>query len=148
MGVVVSFDYNAWLALFPKFANVVSAPQAQQYFTLATTIHRNDGGGPVKDPVQQLSLLNMLTAHIAKLFAPPTPGGQPNDLVGRINSASEGSVSVQAAYSNNVSEQQAWFIQTKCGAMYWTATAPYRTARYIPNRRRGVVNFGPPGFGV
>src|SRR5262245_25408184 len=101
MGVVASFDYSKWLALFPEFTNVVSSGQAQQYFSIATTIHRNDGGGPVGDQALQLSLLNMVTAHIAKLFAPPAPGQQPNDLVGRINSASQGSVSVQVAYSNN-----------------------------------------------
>lgn len=146
MGVVVQFDYAAWIALYPEFGSTVSQPQAQQYFTIATTIHRNDGGGPVNDPTQQLALLNMMTAHIAALMAPPAPGQQASSLVGRINSASEGSVSVQAAYSNNVSEQMAWFIQTKYGALYWTATAPYRTMRYVPNRNRGVV--GPPGFGV
>ena len=146
MGVVVQFDYGAWSALYPELAAGVSQPQAQQYFNLATAIHRNDGGGPVNDPVQQLSLLNMVTAHIAALFAPPTAGQQPNNLVGRINSASQGSVSVQAAYSNNVSEQQAWFIQTKYGAMYWAAAAPFRTMRYVPSVcRRGVV--GPYGFG-
>ena len=87
----------------------------------------------------------MLTAHIAKLFAPPTTGGS-GGLVGRINSATEGSVSVQAAYSNKVSEQMAWFIQTQYGAMYWSATAPFRRARYVGNLRgRGTV--GPPGYG-
>jgi hypothetical protein len=144
MGVIVSFNYAQWIALYGLTA--VTEPQAQNYFTIATTIHRNDGGGPVSDATQQLALLNMLTAHIATLFAPQSGGAASSGLVGRINSATEGSVSVQAAYSNNVSEQMAWFIQTKYGAMYWTATAPYRTMRYRPSKNRGVV--GPPGFGV
>lgn len=146
MGVVVSFNYALWASTYPEFTNTVNATQAESYFNLATTIHRNDGGGPVNDANQQLSLLNMVTAHIAALFAPQTAGGQATGLVGRIASATEGSVSVQAAYSNNVSQQMAWFIQTKYGAFYWTATAPFRTMRYVPNRNRGVV--GPPGFGV
>jgi hypothetical protein len=146
MGVVVQLNYAQWIAIYPEFTATVNQAQAQQYFQLATTIHRNDGGGPVHSPEQQLALLNMLTAHIAALFAPPAPGQQASTIVGRINSASEGSVSVQAAYSNSVSEQMAWFIQTKYGAMYWMATAPFRTMRYIPNKNRGVV--GPPGWGV
>jgi len=146
MGVIVTFDYAQWITTYPEFEATVSAPQAQQYFQLATTIHRNDGGGPVNNADQQLALLNMLTAHIAALMAPPSAGGQSSGIVGRVNSASEGSVSVQAAYSSNVSEQMAWFIQTKYGAMYWAATAPFRTMRYVPNLNRGVV--GPRGFGV
>lgn len=145
MGVIVAFDYAQWIATFPEFAVTVNPTQAQSYFNLATSIHRNDGGGPVNNEAQQLTLLNLVTAHIAAMFSPPACG-TPSGLVGRINSATEGSVSVQAAYSNNVSEQMAWFIQTKYGAMYWTAAAPYRTMRYLPNKNRGVV--GPPGFGV
>lgn len=146
MGVIVSFNYAQWIALFPEFTATVNSTQAQMYFGLATTIHRNDGGGPVSDTTQQLNLLNLVTAHIAALFAPQTAGGTPTNLVGRINSATQGSVSVQAAYSNNVSEQMAFFAQTKYGALYWTATAPFRTMRYQPNKNRGIV--GPPGFGI
>jgi Protein of unknown function (DUF4054) len=148
MGVVVQFNYAAWAALYPEFGTTVTQTQADGYFDIATTIHRNDGGGPVNSPAQQIQLLNMLTAHIAQLMAPPSPGQQPSQIVGRINSATQGSVSVQAAYSTNVSQQMAFFIQTKYGALYWTATAPYRTMRYRPNLRRGVVPIGPPGFGV
>lgn len=148
MGVIVTFDYATWIAnpLYAPFAPTVNSGQAQGYFDIATTIHRNDGGGPVNDATQQLNLLNMLVGHLAALFAPPTPGGSSSGIVGRINSATQGSVSVQAAYSNNVSEQMAWFIQTKYGALYWTATAPFRTMRYVPNRNPGVV--GPRSFGV
>lgn len=147
MGVIVTFDYGTWLALFPEFTNTVTSPQAAQYFSIATTIHRNDGGGPVSDPVQQLSLLNMLVGHIAALFAAPAPGVAPNSVVGRINSATQGSVSVQAAYSNNVSEQMAFFIQTKYGALYWAAILPFRTMRYKrSNRGHGIV--GPRPFGI
>jgi hypothetical protein len=145
MGVIVQFDYPTWAALYPTLAASVNKTQATNYFTIATSIHRNDGGGPVNDATQQLNLLNMLTAHIAQLFAPQN--GQPaSTLVGRISGATQGSVSVQAAYSNNVTEQMAWFVQTQYGAMYWVATAPFRTMRYIPNENRGVV--GPRGFGI
>lgn len=149
MGVVVSFNYAQWIATYPEFTGLVSQSQATSYFAIATTIQRNDGGGPVNSADQQLSLLNMLVAHIAALFGPSAAGqsATPGGIVGRISGATQGSVSVQAAaYSSNVSEQMAWFIQTKYGAMYWVATAPFRTMRYLPNKNRGVV--GPPGFGV
>jgi hypothetical protein len=148
MGVIVQFSYAQWIAnpLYSGFAATVDSSHAQSYFDIATTIHRNDGGGPINDATQQLNLLNMLVGHLAALFAPPAPGQQPSTIVGRISSASQGSVSVQAAYSNNVTEQMAFFVQTKFGALYWVATAPFRTMRYIPNKNRGVV--GPPWLGV
>jgi hypothetical protein len=151
MGVIVSFNYVLFQQTYPELA-YLTQPQAQNYFNIATTIHRNDGGGPVNDAAQQLSLLNMLTAHVAAMFAPTASGGAASGLVGRISNAAEGSVSVAAAYSSNVGQQQAWFIQTKYGAMYWVATAPFRTMRYRPNRNPGVVTGypfrTPPGFGV
>lgn len=146
MGVVVAFDYDTWAATYPEFTNV-SQQQATNFFNIATTVHANDGSGPIGDAAQQLALLNMLTAHIAQLFAPPGGGGAAPAIVGRIAAATEGSVSVQAAYSNNVSARMAWFVQTKYGAMYYTATAPYRTARYRPAcRTGGVVGFR--GLGI
>lgn len=138
MGVVVQFNYAAWSARYPEFSSV-SQPTADGYFAEASVYHRNDGGGPVNDANVQLTLLNMLTAHIAARYA--TISGQPaTSLVGRINNASEGSVSVQAEYATTVPGTMAWFLQTKYGADYWNATTAYRTARYSPGPRR---NFNP-----
>jgi hypothetical protein len=84
----------------------------------------------------------MLTAHIAWLNAPRDADGNPastgspaSPIVGRINSASEGSVSVQADIGDATagSPSQPWYMQTRYGAAYWAATAQYRTARYVAN---------------
>ena len=125
------------------------------YFDLATTFCRNDGGGPVGAGVGgcgglfsffsspttsaaatqlQTNMLNLLTAHLAQLFA-PLPTGQPaSGLVGRITSASEGSVSVSAEFP--ASPAAAWFLQTAYGAAFWQMSAPFRTARYLPGPQR------------
>jgi Protein of unknown function (DUF4054) len=144
MGVQVSFNYAAWIQLFPQF-NGLTAAQAQNWFNLATTFHRNDGGGPVEDVTAQTNLLNLLTAHIAQLMAPSaTTGTQPGrdpTVVGRISSASEGSVSVSV--ENQSPPTAAWYMQTQYGAMYYTASAPYRTARYFPVARRPTTPIFP-----
>lgn len=68
-------------------------------------------------------------------LAPGVPiTSPPAGIVGRIASATEGSVSVAAEYDAPPNASQAWLIQTKYGAEYWSATAKYRTARYVPNR--------------
>lgn len=143
MGVTVSFNYAAWERLFPEFA-YVTEETADLYFQMATTAHRNDAGGPVNDAGRQLTLLNLVVAHIAALFAPKKPGQDPaQPLVGRINSAGEGSVNVQADYGT-VSTQQQWWVQTRYGAMYWELTKPYRSALAVIGPRR---TFEPPFTG-
>lgn len=131
MGVIVIFDPTAWKAQFPPFAYLTD-DQARGYFAQATLFLRNDGGGPIRDAAQQIAILNLVTAHVAKLFAPLADGQPASTIVGRISSASEGSVSVSAEMSANGSEGKDWFLQTPYGAAAWQALAPFRTMRYVP----------------
>lgn len=137
MGVVVAFDFSAFTALFPEMTPV-GVPLATAYFGIAETMHANDGSGPIGDATLQSNLLYMLTAHLAQLFAARDASGNPSSsgapsptIVGRISSASEGSVSVQAEALEGFNTAQAsWLAQTKYGALYWAATAQFRTFRY------------------
>lgn len=135
-GAVAVPNYAAWSTLFPEFSNV-SAPQYAMYFDLATQYCRNDGCGPVSTVAIQTRLLNLMTAHIAFIFAGDSRSDGASGLVGRINSATEGSVSVGAEMPG-ANANSAWYLQTKYGAAFWQATAVYRTARY----RRGPPNMG------
>jgi hypothetical protein len=136
-GAIVTFDYDAFIALYPEFTDV-SPARAQQCFNQATLYWRNDGTGMCNNPVNQLMYLNMLTAHIASRYiqvqGDPNPGSSrdPNTPVGRVSNASEGSVSV--AFENQYPPGSAqWFQQTRYGSDFWQATAAYRKFRY----RRG-----------
>lgn len=139
MGAVVQFDYNGLVALFPEMAPVGS-PLLQVYWGVAQTMHANDGSGPVNDATLQANLLNMLTAHLAQIFAPRDASGNPAaagasspNMVGHISSASEGSVSVQVeALSAFKTAQAQWLASTKYGALYWASTAQFRQVRYRP----------------
>lgn len=141
MGIQITFDYAAWAQQFPQFSSTVDEAQANIYFTIATTLHRNDGGGPVSTAATQTQLLNYVVAHLAFLYSGTNtqPAAQ---TVGRISSASEGSVSVQTDYGNNVSQSMAFWIQSQFGATYWAMTAAYRTMRYIPGVCGGGGSFG------
>jgi hypothetical protein len=138
MGAQAVFNYAAWQALYPEFTTTVtSEQQALGYFAVATIYLRNDGSGPVTDPTVQLALLNMLVAHIAQLRVGSTVQAN-SGLVGRISSATQGSVSVTV--DNQAPGGAAWFAQTKYGFDYWQATGSYRLAGYTPGVRR---NFNP-----
>jgi len=133
MGAVVAFNYSAWVARYPEFA-AVSPTAAGMYFNEATLYQRNDGTGPICDPTIQLTLLNMLTAHIAALY-----NNQPsNSPVGRISNATEGSVTGAFEYSPPATASQAWANQTKYGAQWWAATSAYRTIQYRSPPRRNM----------
>lgn len=136
MGAVATFVYADWIAIYPEFSPSGTQPvvsqQATNYFNMATIFQVNDGSGPVADAATQTTLLYALTAHIAALNANLASGAAPPPLVGRINSASEGSVSVGAEFNVPAGTAQ-WYAQTKYGAMWWAMTAGYRLMNY----RRG-----------
>ena len=143
MGVRVSFDYAGWIARYPEFA-LVNEPTANAYFAEAQVYHDNSGVGEPTDATVQLVLLNMMTAHIASRYA-IIAGVAPSPLVGRISSATEGSVSVGVeGFGNALPGSQVWFSQTKYGLDYWFATTPYRTMRYVPGPRRIFDPIFPP----
>lgn len=144
MGVIVQFDYPSWIALFPQF-NYLGPTQVTAYFNLATAFNRNDGGGPVTSPQLQSTLLNLATAHLVQLFAPKADGQAPAPIVGRINSASQGSVSVGAEMPST--PNAAWWNQTPFGAAYWQVSAPFRTMRYLPGPFKPVEPWPVAGSG-
>jgi hypothetical protein len=149
MGVIVTFDYTAWIARYPEFAQSggtqpVTPAQAQAFFNEATMYLRNDGGGPVNTAAAQSTLMNMVTAHVAALNANLANGQPTSPLVGRISSANEGSVSVTVDFTPENAEQ--WFAQTKYGAAFWAATRAYRMMIYVPGpRARRIGGIGYPG---
>lgn len=155
---VVTFSPTDFAGAFPEFAGC-SAPQEQSWFNRACLLFDNSprnpafascGGGLTGTQIMT-TLLYLLTAHIGWLNAPrdasgnPSSSGQPaSPIVGRINTATEGSVSVGADMGdvNAGSPSQAWYMQSRYGAEYWAATAGYRTARYVP----GPVQFQGPYY--
>ena len=134
----VVFDYGAWIARYPEFSGV-SSDLAQAYFAEAGLYCANSITNPAFSLGILPTLLNMLTAHIAWLNAPRDANGNPASTgtpaaptVGRISSATEGSVTVQIDNQYEPGTPQ-WFQQTRYGAAYWAATAPFRTGRYVAN---------------
>lgn len=139
---VVAFDYDAWALRYPEFNATVTAPVANAYFQEAQLYCDNNDHSIICNLDERAVLLNMVTAHIAQINA--GSNSQPaSPLVGRINNASEGSVSVQAEYADVTSGLMAWFLQTKYGASFWTATAKYRMGRYFPGPERNMDPYYP-----
>lgn len=133
MGAVVFVPGN-FRAVYPAFATLADAV-LNDCFARATLILDNTEASPVQDVAQRGVLLNLLVAHIAAL-SHGNAGGPA--MVGRISSATQGSVSVSADYGT-VSQSQAWFAQTQYGAQYWQMTAQYRTLQWVGGPRNATV---------
>lgn len=128
----VVFDPAAFKARYPEFA-AVGDPLLQACFGEAGLYLSNADNSPVQNLTCRAVLLNMLTAHIAALGGALSSDGQPRP-VGRISSATEGSVSASMEYLAPGSS--AWFAQTQYGAAFWQATSSLRGFRYIPQPTR------------
>lgn len=131
MGVVV-FNPDAFRARYPQFsADLVCASDAAltAYFNEATLYLSNTDCSVVQNLQNREMLLWMLTAHIAYLNGALSPDGSPPP-VGRVSSATEGSVSVNLDYIPATPGSGAWFNQTAWGAQFWQATSSLRGFRY------------------
>lgn len=125
---MVTFDPAVFKAAFPMFATVADAALIMN-FSLSQLFLNNSCRSIVCDANTRETLLNLLVAHITALFQ-GVNGAAPAGIVGRVSDATEGSVSVTAAFPENPGA--AWFDQTQWGAMFWAATLPWRTFRYLP----------------
>jgi len=119
---IVTFSPQLFTQRYPEF-NALDPVLLGLYFNEATMYCRNDGGGPVHDIQTLTAFLNMLTAHIAALNG-GVNGQSATALVGRVSSASEGSVHISVEMK--VPDTASWLMQTKYGAAYWEASKPYR----------------------
>lgn len=125
---VVVFNSTTFKARYPEFA-AVSDDLLAACFVEAGLYLSNEDNSRVQDITRRELLLNMLTAHIATLGGALSADSQPRP-VGRMSSASEGSVSVSfdATFPPG---SASWFNQTQYGAAFWQATSNLRGFRYV-----------------
>jgi hypothetical protein len=138
--MIVTFVYDDWLTSYPEFTTTTNDAQGEGYFAQAEEYCGNSDCAIVPyDPTAsppintRLIILYLLTAHIAQMFAGSVVGGitrPPSPLVGRINSATQGTVTVQAEMPGPQNATAAWYNQTLYGANANAMMAKYRMARY------------------
>lgn len=132
MGIVV-FSETDFRAAYPEF-NSVPGATLTAYFARATLYLNNTTCSIVQDMTVRAQLLYMLTAHITALLS-GVNGAAPTGAVGRVSQATQGSVSATLDMGPTTNNQ-AWYLQTQYGAMYWQATVNFRNFRYVPGYSR------------
>ena len=134
----LAFDYDAFIAAFPGLAGT-PGPVASAQWDMAGLYFANLADNPAvtRGPTVMRQLLNLVTAHLLTLLGYPAAcgatAGTPSGVVGRVSSASEGSVSVSSEWKGSGSPSEDWWLQTQYGAMFWTATSQFRLFRYAAN---------------
>jgi len=133
---IVTFDPTAFKAEYPEFnaaPYVVSDARANNMFLIAsTTLLDNTDNGPVMDLTQRTQLFYLLVAHLLLLYGTSATPTLNNTPPGRISSATQGTVTSQFDYQvPQGSAMAAWYLQTKYGALFWAASAPFRSAKYF-----------------
>ena len=136
---VVTFDPTAFRTAYPEFTGVSDA-RATDMFTIASfSILDNTDGSPVMDANYRTQLFFMLVAHMLLILGTSDTPTLNNAPPGRISSATQGTVTSQFEYILPPgSSMSAWFNQTKYGALYWMATAQFRSARIYANGGSGI----------
>lgn len=125
MDGVVDFDIAKFRRWYPNIK--ATDAQLEMYFVEACLLLDNTKTSCVKNLAERELLLYLLVAHIATLQARIEAG---NEAVGRIASASEGSVSVSLDNGQTTLSDK-WYMQTPYGAQYWAFTSKYRSFLYI-----------------
>ncbi len=121
----VVFDAVRYRAAYPEVQ--ATDDQLAIWFAQAESLLNNTDCSMVGNLKEREMLLWLLVRHFGALHERAAQGG----LVGRIASATEGSVSVSADMSG-IGANAVWFMQTPFGASYWQLTAKYRRFRYVP----------------
>ena len=130
---VAVFDYTAWAARYPELAGTVDQALATALFTEAGLYLDNTDASIVADPALRLILLNMIVAHLA-VMGGALDGASPTGQVGRVTSATEGSVSVSLD-TGLAPGTASWWSITSYGLNFWAATKRYRSMHYRPGPR-------------
>lgn len=127
---IVVFDPVAFKAAYPEFVAISDARCTIMFDMAAQAILDNTDNSPVMALDYRTQLFWLLVAHVLTLFAVAPDGSE--RPVGRVDSATEGTVSVGFAYELPAgSAMAAWFNQTKYGALYWMMTAQFRSMKYF-----------------
>lgn len=127
---VVTWNVELFRQIYPEFP-AASDDFLQLMFDEACSLYiDNTDASIVQDVRERQFLIFKLVAHLSSLRGYGA-GGDRGGLVGRISSASEGSVSVSVDNPGS-NDASWWYMQSPYGADYWQATAPYRTMRYYP----------------
>lgn len=125
MDGVVVFDPAEFRDLYPSVKGTDA--QLEMHFKFAVWLLGNNECSLVKDLDMRKHFLYLLVAHMATLDQRTEEG---NSVVGRVSSATEGTVSIGLDYGE-MNDNARWYLQTPYGAKYWQMMKQFRSMLYL-----------------
>ena len=128
MSNVFVFDPEEFKRLYPQFDKFTDEQLNFMFEIVENDILDNTETSCIKLKTRR-KFFFLLVAHRAELQNRIDSGN--TGLVGRISSATEGSVSISSDYLSSPTALAQWLNQTPYGADYYAMTAQYRTALWF-----------------
>ena len=136
MSNIFVFDPAEFKGAFPQFSTFTDAQLNWLFESVENDVLDNTESACIALATRK-KMFFLLVAHKAEL---QNRINSKNTLVGRISSASEGSVSVSTDYLSSPTALAQWLNQTPYGAEYYALTAKYRTALWVAAKQPMPVN--------
>lgn len=128
MSNVFVFDPAAFKLAYPQFAKFTDEQLINFFEKVENTVLDNTESSCIS-LANRKKWFYLLVAHNAELQNRIDDGN--SEFVGRISSATEGSISVTSDYSMGSGAMEQWLKQTLYGAKFYAFTAPWRTALWV-----------------
>lgn len=136
MSNIFVFNPDEFKEIFPQF-NKLTNKQLEWFFETAESLLDNSKSSCISLK-ERKKLFFYLVAHLAELQGRIDDGN--SSLVGRVSSASEGSVSISTEMPMGTGAQEQWLKQTPYGAQYYVLIRKYLTAILIQTNAPMPVN--------
>lgn len=133
----VTLDIPRFRAWYPRFGNVTN-DALEPLFELACMGFDNSDFSLESNLDKRERLLYLLLAHLAYGRYGDADGHGGGGAVGRIGSATEGSVSVSFDMGAGLPFDTVWYMQSEYGQLFWQLTKPYRLFAYFPGETGGA----------
>ena len=129
----VVYDDPAFVLMYPEFAGLSPVLRANGFVRAEGQVNNTCGSIVTKATFREM-LLGLVTAHIIFIMYGTNDGSgniaPPLGIVGRVSSATEGSVAVAAEYGV-VPGNDAYYQQTKYGVEFLQLTRRFKSAVYV-----------------
>lgn len=130
--MTVTLSVEKFRDYYPEFSNITDG-QLEMILEQAPLYLDNTILSCVADEAKRATLLYMIAAHLCYLRLGDAKGNGGSGIVGRISSASEGSVSVSSDMGSTPF-RYSWYAQSPYGMDFWQATKSCRGFRYYTGK--------------
>lgn len=132
---IADLNIEEWRARYPEYSNL-SDVQIEDLLVDATDYLENTAQCIIQNLDKRKRLLYLLAAHLAYINYPDAQGNGGSGFVGRVERATEGTVTVDSGIKNAPFGAE-FFLQSKYGFEFWQRIRVYVMGFYVSGPKTG-----------